>query len=129
DDTARFVNEDTVLAVVEENKQDENYELLQTNLKQLKKLRLLNGRQFNIIELPMPDKVIYKEQRLPASYANFYIANAVVAVPVFNDANDERALQIIQQCFPNRKVVGINSTDVIWGLGSWHCLSQQEPAV
>jgi agmatine deiminase len=129
DDTARFVNEDTVLAVVEENKQDENYELLQTNLKQLKKLRLLNGRQFNIIELPMPDKVIYKEQRLPASYANFYIANASVIVPVFNCTKDEKALQIIQKCFPEREVVGIDSTDVIWGLGSFHCLSQQEPQV
>jgi agmatine deiminase len=129
DDTARFVNEDTVLAVVEENKQDENYDLLQTNLKQLKKLRLLNGKQLNIIELPMPDKVIYKEQRLPASYANFYIANHSVIVPVFNCAKDEKALQIIQQCFPERQVVGIDSTDIIWGLGSFHCLSQQEPLI
>ena len=129
DDTVRFVNEDTVLAAVEENKQDENFDLLQTNLKQLKKLRLLNGRQLNIIELPMPDKVIYKEQRLPASYANFYIANHSVIVPVFNCAKDEKALQIIQKCFPEREVVGIDSTDVIWGLGSFHCLSQQEPQV
>jgi agmatine deiminase len=129
DDTVRFVNEDTVLAVVEENKQDENYELLQENLKQLKKLRLLNGKQLNIAELPMPDKVIYKEQRLPASYANFYIANASVIVPVFNCLKDEKALQIIQKYFPERKVIGIDSTDIIWGLGSFHCLSQQEPLV
>ncbi len=128
DDTVRFVNEDTVLATVEENINDENYPLLQHNLKQLQQMRLLNGKQLNIIELPMPAKeVIWEDQRLPASYANFYIANAIVAVPIFNDANDERALNIIQQCFPNRKVIGINSTDVIWGLGSWHCLSQQEP--
>jgi len=129
DDTARFVNEDTVLAVVEENKLDENYELLQENLKQLKKLRLLNGKQLNIVELPMPDKVIYKEQRLPASYANFYIANASVIVPVFSCSKDEKALLTIQKYFPDREVVGIDSTDIIWGLGSFHCLSQQEPLV
>ncbi len=130
DDTVRFVNEDTVIAAVDENMKDENYPLLQHNLKQLHQMRLLNGKQLNIIELPMPaEHVIWEDQRLPASYANFYIANAIVAVPVFNDANDERALNIIQQCFPERKVIGINSTDVIWGLGSWHCLSQQEPTV
>jgi agmatine deiminase len=103
DDTVRFVNADTVIATVEENKNDENYPLLQHNLKQLRQMRLLNGKQLNIVELPMPAKeVIYEDQRLPASYANFYIANAIVAVPVFNDANDERALRIIQQCFPDR---------------------------
>ena len=90
-------------------------------------MRLLNGKQLNIIELPMPDAVIYEDQRLPASYANFYISNAAVVVPIFNCAKDDRALQIIQQCFPERKVVGIDSTDIIWGLGSFHCLSQQEP--
>jgi len=129
DDTVRFVNEDTVLTVVEENKNDENYELLQHNLKQLKQLRLLSGKQLNIIELPMPDKVIYEDQRLPASYANFYIANNSVIVPIFNCKKDDIALDIIQQCFKDRKVVGIDSTDIIWGLGSFHCMSQQEPAV
>lgn len=129
DDTVRFVNEDTVLTVVEENKSDENYALLQTNLRELKQMRLLNGKQLNIVELPMPDVVIYEDQRLPASYANFYIANAAVVVPTYQCAQDERALQLIQSCFPNRKVVGIDSTDIIWGLGSFHCLSQQEPEV
>ena len=129
DDTVRFVSEDTVLTVVEENKSDENYELLQQNLQQLKTMRLLNGRQLNIIELPMPDKIIYEEQRLPASYANFYIANNIVIVPVFNCDKDAVALDIIQQCFPSRKVIGINSVDIIWGLGSFHCLSQQEPKI
>jgi len=129
DDTVRFVNEDTVLTVVEENKNDENYQLLQHNLKQLKQLRLLNGKQLNIIELPMPDKVVYEDQRLPASYANFYIANQSVIVPIFNCKKDTIALDIIQQCFADRKVVGIDSTDIIWGLGSFHCMSQQEPAV
>lgn len=129
DDTVRFVNEDTVLTVIEENKQDENHALLQHNLKQLKKLRLLNGKQLNIVELPMPDEVVYEGQRLPASYANFYIANNAVIVPVFNCDKDDKALGIIQDCFPERQVVGIDSTDIIWGLGSFHCLSQQEPEV
>lgn len=129
DDTVRFVNADTVLTVVEEKKNDENHELLQQNLKELKAMRLLNGKQLNIIELPMPDAVIYEDQRLPASYANFYISNAAVVVPIFNCNKDDKALQIIQQCFPERKVVGIDSTDIIWGLGSFHCLSQQEPLV
>lgn len=129
DDTVRFVNEDTVLTVVEENEADENYELLQTNLKELQELRLPDGRPLNIIQLPMPDPVEFDGQRLPASYANFYIANSVVVVPTFRCEKDKRALEIIQHCFKDRKVVGIDSTDIIWGLGSFHCLSQQEPAV
>jgi agmatine deiminase len=128
DDTVRFVNENTVLTVVEENPADENYELLQHNLNQLKAMRLPTGQALTIIELPMPDAVVYDDQRLPASYANFYIANTSVIVPTFRCAKDEKALQIIQSCFPSRKVIGIDSTEIIWGLGSFHCLSQQEPA-
>lgn len=129
DDTVRFVNEDTVLTVVETNRSDENYSLLQHNLHQLKTMRLLSGKQLNIVEIPMPEPLSYEGQRLPCSYANFYIANNSVIVPVFNSKNDERALQLIEECFPGRKVMGIDSTDIIWGLGSFHCLSQQEPAV
>jgi len=129
DDTVRFVNEDTVITVVEDNVNDENHDLLQTNLKQLQQMRLLNGKQLNIVELPMPDEVIYEDQRLPASYANFYISNQHVIVPVFNCNKDDKALQIIAGCFKDREVVGIDSTDIIWGLGSFHCLSQQEPFV
>jgi agmatine deiminase len=129
DDTVRFYNEDSVLTVVEENKSDENYEILQHNLADLRKMRLQNGKQLNIAELPMPDKIIYEDQRLPASYANFYIANGLVVVPTFRCRKDDKALQIIQQAFPDRKVIGIDSTDIIWGLGSFHCLSQQEPYV
>ena len=129
DDTVRFVNSDTVITVIESNKQDENYQLLQTNLKQLKGMRLLNDKQLNIVELPMPDAVIYEDQRLPASYANFYISNKHVIVPTFRSEKDDQALQIISECFPNRETVGIDSTDIIWGLGSFHCLSQQEPSV
>jgi agmatine deiminase len=129
DDTVRFVNEDTVLTVVEEDKTDENYALLQHNLKQLKGMRLLNGKSLNIVELPMPDAVIWEDQRLPASYANFYISNKHVIVPTFRCAKDDVALSIIQSCFKDREVIGIDSTEIIWGLGSFHCLSQQEPAV
>lgn len=129
DDITRFVNTDTVLTVVETNKQDENYALLQENLRSLQHMRLLNGKQLTIVELPMPSAVIHEDQRLPASYANFYISNAAVVVPTFRDTNDDKALQIIQSVFTDRKVIGIDSVDVIWGLGSWHCLSQQEPAL
>ena len=129
DDTVRFVNENTVITVIEENPGDENYQLLQHNLHQLKKMRLLNEKQLDIIELPMPDEVTWNDQRLPASYANFYIANKSVIVPTFRSKKDDRALQIIQDAFPTREVVGIDSTDIIWGLGSFHCLSQQEPLV
>jgi len=129
DDTVRFINEDTVLAVVEENKADDNYELLQSNLKDLSSMRLINGKQLNIVELPMPDEIFYEDQRLPASYANFYISNQAVIVPTYRCKKDEKALQIIQESFPGRKAIGIDSTEIIWGLGSFHCLSQQEPAV
>lgn len=129
DDTVRFVNGDTVLTVVETDKQDENYEILQQNLRQLQQMRLLNGKQLNVVELPMPDAVIFEDQRLPASYANFYISNKYVIVPTFRCSKDDQALSIIAGCYKDREVVGIDSTEIIWGLGSFHCLSQQEPAV
>ena len=128
DDTVRFVNEDTVVTVVESNKASENYNLLQDNLKELQQMRLINGKQLNIVELPMPVDVIYEDQFLPASYANFYISNAHIVVPTFRCDRDDQAMRIIQDCFPTRTVVGIDSTDIIWGLGSFHCLSQQEPS-
>lgn len=129
DDLTRFVNDDTVVTVVETNKSDENHKPLQENLDLLKKLRLENGKQINIVELPMPAAIVYDDMRLPASYANFYIANNYVVVPTFRDKNDDKALSILQDCFKDRKVVGLDSVDIIWGLGSFHCLSQQEPAV
>lgn len=129
DDTVRFYNSDSVLTVIEHNKSDENYTLLKHNLRQLEQLRLLDDRNLNIVELPMPDPVYYQDQRLPASYANFYISNLHVIVPTFRCDRDDEALTIIQSCFPEREVIGIDSTDIIWGLGSFHCLSQQEPAV
>jgi agmatine deiminase len=129
DDITRFINENTVVTVIEKNKKDENYAPLQENLKALQSMRLPDGKQLNIVELPMPFPIIFEDQRLPASYANFYIANRAVIVPVFNDPNDQKALDILGQCFKNREVIGLDSTDLIWGLGSFHCLSQQEPEV
>ena len=129
DDTIRFFNSDSVITVIEHNKQDENYSPLKQNLKKLQSMRLLNNRDLNIVEIPMPDPVYYNDQRLPASYANFYISNLHVIVPTFRSKRDDEALEIIQRCFPERTVIGIDSTDLIWGLGSFHCLSQQEPAV
>lgn len=130
DDITRFVNEDTVVTAVEDNPEDDNYHLLQENLAQLKTMTLLDGRPLKVVELPMPKVVEWEGQRLPASYANFYIANAAVIVPTYRDeVNDAKALDILSALFTDRKVIGIDSTDVIWGLGSWHCLSQQEPAI
>lgn len=129
DDLTRFVNPTTVVTVVESNPKDENYFILQENLRELKKFKLENGRPLDIVELPMPSPVIYEDMRLPASYANFYISNNYVVVPTFRDKNDDKALQILEGCFKDRKVVGLDSVDIIWGLGSFHCLSQQEPAV
>ncbi len=128
DDITRFVNEDTVVTVIEQNRKDENYEPLKKNKALLSKMRLLNGKQLNIIELPMPESVIFEEQRLPASYANFYISNKYVVVPTYRDEkHDTQAIDVLQSCFPEHKVIGLDSTDLIWGLGSFHCLSQQEP--
>ncbi len=127
DDTIRFVNADTVITVIEEDRDDENYEILQQNLRELKAMRLINGTQLNIVEIPMPSPVVYEDHRLPASYANYYIANKHVIVPTYRCPQDDKALEIIQSCHPERQVVGIDSTDIIWGLGSFHCLSQQEP--
>ncbi len=127
DDITRFVAEDTILTAVEEDPADENYAVLQENLARLKAMTDLQGRPFKIIELPMPPAVVYQDQRLPASYANFYIGNKVVLVPFYNHPNDQRAAEIIQRCFPDREVVGIDCREIIWGLGAWHCLTQQVP--
>lgn len=130
DDITRFVNTDTVVTVIEHDKSDENYLPLKENLELLQTMRLENDKQLNVVELPMPKPVVFDDQRLPASYANFYIGNAAVVVPTYRDeVNDQKALDILAKCFPDRPVVGLDSTDLVWGLGSFHCLSQQEPAV
>lgn len=128
DDITRFVAAGKIVTVVEHDKKDTNYALLQDNLKRLKAARDAKGKKFTVIELPMPRPVMYDGERLPASYANFLICNHVVLVPVFNDPADKIALSTLQQCFPTREVVGIYARDLVWGLGTIHCLSQQEPA-
>jgi agmatine deiminase len=128
DDLTRFVSERTVVTVVEENRDDENYEPLQENLARLGEMEI-GGRTMDIITLPMPKKIVRQGLRLPASYANFYIANSCVFVPIFADPNDEAALSILGQCFPDRRVIGIDCRELIWGLGTFHCLTQQQPDV
>lgn len=129
DDLARFVNPTTIVTCVEEDPQDENYAILQENLAMLRTLTDQDNRPFTIVELPMPGVVAYEGQRLPASYANFLIGNGFVIVPVFNHPNDLKALNILQAQFPGRAVIGIDCVDLVWGLGTLHCISQQEPAV
>lgn len=128
DDIARFVAPDTVIAAVEPNSSDSNHEPLAENLERLKAVRTPQGKQFTVIELPMPRPVVFRRQRVPASYANFYLANGLVLVPTFHDPNDRIALNLLAEVFPDREVIGIHSVDLIWGLGALHCMTQQQPA-
>jgi agmatine deiminase len=128
DDISRFVAEDTIVTAVEPDRNDSNHQPLAENLKKLKAAQTTNGKQFTIVELPMPRPVVFRGQRLPASYANFYIANGLVLVPTFNDRNDRVALGILAEVFPGREVIGIHSVDLVWGLGTLHCMTQQQPA-
>ena len=128
DDISRFVGPATIVTAVEPNSADPNHEPLAENLGRLKAARTPDGKQFTIIELPLPRPVVFRGQRLPASYANFYVANGIVLVPTFHDPNDRIALSTIAEVFPNREVIGIHSVDLIWGLGALHCMSQQQPA-
>ena len=128
DDITRFVAENTIVTCVEHNLHDENHLPLAENLDRLHTARNLQGKPFHIVELPMPSPVTFEGRRLPASYANFYIANDAVLVPTFNDPNDRHALNLLAECFPTRQVTGVNCSDFIWGLGALHCMTQQEPA-
>lgn len=128
DDISRFVSASTIVTAVEHDPVDPNYGILRDNLARLKSFRDPHGSPFNIVELPMPGPVEHAGQRLPASYANFYIANGLVLVPTYRHSNDAVAIDILQRLFPDRRVLGIDSTELIWGLGSFHCITQQEPA-
>jgi agmatine deiminase len=128
DDITRFVAEETILTVVEPNTRDENHVPLAENLARLKASRMPGGKQWTIAELPLPRPIIFEGRRLPASYANFYIANGSILVPTFNDKNDRVALSILAELFPAREVIGIHCVDFIWGLGALHCMTQQQPA-
>ncbi len=129
DDLTRFVSPDTVVTVVEEDPQDENYQPLQENLARLKSMTDQDGKPLRVVTLPMPRAIYFDDRRLPASYANFYIANRRVLVPVFGDKHDQPALETLQTLFPDRLVVGIDCTPLVWGLGAIHCATQQQPAV
>jgi len=129
DDLTRFVAPDTVVTAVESDPGDPNYEPLRDNVQRLREAVDQNGHPLAIVELPMPGPVIFEGRRLPASYANFYIANGLVLVPVFNDPNDRVALDILADLFPDRDVIGIYSGDLIWGFGAMHCMTQQQPAI
>jgi agmatine deiminase len=128
DDLARFVSSDTIAAAVERDPSDPNYEPLESNLQRLRSMTDQRGQRLNIVELPMPAPVIFRGRRLPASYANFYIANRRVLVPVFNDPNDRLALNILADLFPDRDIIPIYCGDLIWGLGAIHCMTMQQPA-
>jgi agmatine deiminase len=128
DDICRFVNATTLVLVREKNPRDENYRPLAENWERIKDLRLEDGRKPEVVALPMPNPLYFEGVRLPASYANFYICNAAVIVPTFNDPNDRVALGILGELFKDCPVVGIHAVDLVWGFGSLHCLTQQQPA-
>jgi agmatine deiminase len=128
DDISRFVGPATIITAIEPEAIDPNHEPLAENLERMKAARTLDGKQFTIIELPLPRPVVFRGQRLPASYANFYVANGLVLVPTFHDPKDRIALNILAEVFPDREIIGIHSVDLIWGLGALHCMTQQQPA-
>jgi agmatine deiminase len=129
DDITRFVSPGTVITMIEPDAQRANYSDLHHNLGRLKAARDQDGERLNIVEIPMPRPVFFDGRLLPASYANFYIANGIVLVPVFNDPNDRVALNTLAELFPDREIVPIYSGDLIWGFGALHCMTQQQPAV
>ncbi len=129
DDLTRFVSEDTVVTVVEQDRSDENYCPLTENRERLATLKLTDGRPLKVLEMQMPRPVEFQGQRLPASYANFYIGNRAVLMPTFNDPADEPNRLLLARCFPGREVIGIDCTDLVLGLGALHCLTQQVPAI
>lgn len=127
DDLTRFVSEDTVVTAVERDSSDDNHDVLAANRERLASVQLSGGRPLRVLEMPMPRPVLYKGDRLPASYANFYIGNGSVVMPSFGDPADEPARRVLASCFPNRRVVAIDCRDLVLGLGTFHCLSQQVP--
>jgi agmatine deiminase len=128
DDITRFVNRTTVLTVVEENTDDPNHLPLEENLRKLQVMRVEDGTPLQVIPLPMPGRIDREGLRLPASYANYYVGNRVVLLPVFGDPQDALACSLLQDAFPSRQIVSIDCRELIWGLGAFHCLTQQQPA-
>ncbi len=128
DQAARFVGPRILVASVEEDANDANFDSLQANYVRLQEITDQAGRRLDVVSLPMPRPIYYQEHRLPASYANFYIANGLVIVPQYGDPADQRAVRILAELFPDREVRGLNAVDLVWGLGAYHCATQQEPA-
>ena len=129
DDIARFVSRNTIMIGVEKNKKDKNYGYLKENLKILKNSKNTNGKKFKIIKIPMPEPLYINDTRVPASYLNFYIANKIVLLPVFNDKNDKKVLLKFKKFFKSRKIIPIDCSELIWGFGAIHCMTQQEPII
>jgi len=129
DDLTRFVSRSVVVTVVEEDESDPNFQPLRTNLDRLHEMRLIGGEPLHVLTLPMPSRIVRDGLRLPASYANFYIANEVVLLPVFAERNDGWAESVLREAFPSRRIIPIDCRELIWGLGAFHCLTQQQPAV
>jgi agmatine deiminase len=127
DDITRFVSKSVIVTATEENETDPNFDPLHSNLERLREMRLPDGEPLHVLTLPMPRRIIREGIRLPASYANFYIANEVVLLPLYGEHNDEWARSILREAFPQRKIVGIDCRELIWGLGAFHCLTQQQP--
>ena len=127
DDICRFVGPRTVVLCQESKASDVNYRPLRENLERMKNMRVENGKALEVVPLPMPAPLYFQGRRLPASYANFYISNKAVLVPTFNDPQDRIALGILSDLFPKRSVVGIHAVDLVWGFGTIHCLTQQQP--
>jgi agmatine deiminase len=128
DDITRFVSPNTVVTVMEEDEDDLNYEPLELNLQRLRTMRLSNGSPLRVLKLPMPSRIVREGQRLPASYANFYVGNMVVLLPAYHDTNDAWAASVLKEAFPERRIVPIDCRELVWGLGAFHCLTQQQPA-
>jgi agmatine deiminase len=129
DDLSRFVAPGTVLTMVEPKRSDANYEILADNLSRLRAATDQDGKKLQVVELPMPRQITFEGRRLPASYGNFYIANRIILVPVFNDPSDRTALNTLAELFPSREIVPIYSSDFVWGFGAMHCMTQQEPSL
>ena len=129
DDISRFVSVDTIMTAIEKDPRDLNYKILKENFKILKQAKNLNGKKFKIIKIPMPKRIFIKKVRVPASYLNFLICNKIVLVPLFNDVNDRKVINIFKKFFKKRKIIGINCRNLIWGFGAIHCMSQHEPKI
>ena len=127
DDITRFVSQNTIMTAIENNRKDKNYKRLKENLKILKKSKIENGKKLKIIKIPMPKPIYIDNIKVPASYLNFYIANKIVLLPVFNDKNDKKVFLIFKKFFKSRKIIPIDCSELIWGFGAIHCMTQQEP--